>query len=913
MAYSADAQQFRLMGPRLARGAHRLLDANPEDELLKADADLLPQVLVNLGVTTEQCGKLFQACEFYQEALAARPTHYRAMKLLGSCLMALGDMPKAKSALQNAVKGDPEFADAHCDLGTTLDALGEPDAAEAHLLTAIDLSKGMHIHATFNLGNLKRKSGKRTSGDFQLAVTLYDEVLEQDPTHWRALLNKAVALLASGKLREATEALTDVAQTAGAWHGLSEMMQHLKAHEHEEGSNLPMGSLSLDGVEMMSQDQGVWRVIPDSRYVMCPSMCKPAWRGGPTTYKVFAANAMRTLQKSSAFSKDAEDVSLVVVALAVAFSTCDKGGSARASAAGDATERILEGRAHALASSQLHSMTDESTRPGGRFVPRTHEPRGEFLFGSIIRVRGSRGREQAQQLETPRGGRVKGACLTETRKAWEGEEDPVRRRADEHVARAAGDGDIDARANAKLCDGVPVAMASKAACEKLLHTLLKCSTPQTFQGTMRTVHEHMMKRLPKEPGALQTAAASGPVGGGAGGDELVDLSMILAACALLCAGSINDIAMVAFTALMWRTGQLHRPTPSSRLVAKGVGFSRGSHRRNMSMSDMQNSNNFATGSIPEVARESRGDAGHRRSQSNCDTLPVFEEDQGPALAVMHAGSLSPSAAHDRMASSSSTGVSSMSSRRQLPFGGTGWGQSSHRRGGSFDFASMFGSVTRRGSTGTTAGETTLSPFSDLGEDIKSIEEVSRAQSHPDGLSELGIQMSGSAARLEPRGCGNVQSLRAIHSARIPHSLAQEQIQYLSSVFLQDHPQMEKFKKRASVDEPEQGPFGPMRRIIHRRSASDSVKGLRLQDYTRIFHEHFPYLNELRKIEKCEGVVHEAMKCAVCRCQIVGVRYLCVNAQFNLCSHCFADARIPVDNVGHEEYLFREHTREGLFS
>ena len=50
------------------------------------DAKLLPQINVNLGVALETDGFLMRACDQYREAAILQPTHFRALKLLGSAL-----------------------------------------------------------------------------------------------------------------------------------------------------------------------------------------------------------------------------------------------------------------------------------------------------------------------------------------------------------------------------------------------------------------------------------------------------------------------------------------------------------------------------------------------------------------------------------------------------------------------------------------------------------------------------------------------------------------------------------------------------------------------------------------------------------------------------------------------------------
>ena len=52
-----------------------------------------------------------------REAIALSPGHHRALKLLGSALYALGDLPGAQEALRASLAVSPAYADASCDLG----------------------------------------------------------------------------------------------------------------------------------------------------------------------------------------------------------------------------------------------------------------------------------------------------------------------------------------------------------------------------------------------------------------------------------------------------------------------------------------------------------------------------------------------------------------------------------------------------------------------------------------------------------------------------------------------------------------------------------------------------------------------------------------------------------------------------
>eukprot|EP00252_Welwitschia_mirabilis_P015609 TRINITY_DN3445_c0_g1_i1.p1 TRINITY_DN3445_c0_g1~~TRINITY_DN3445_c0_g1_i1.p1 ORF type:complete len:855 (+),score=209.89 TRINITY_DN3445_c0_g1_i1:211-2775(+) len=164
---------------------------------------LLPQIHVNLGIAFEGAGMLLSACEHYREAAILAPTHYRALKLLGSALFGVGEYRAAEKALEEAIFLKADYADAHCDLGSALHAMGEDERAVQEFQKALDL-KPDHLDALYNLGGLFRDVGR-----YQRASEMYSKVLAIWPNHWRAQLNKAVALLGAGETEDAKRALKD--------------------------------------------------------------------------------------------------------------------------------------------------------------------------------------------------------------------------------------------------------------------------------------------------------------------------------------------------------------------------------------------------------------------------------------------------------------------------------------------------------------------------------------------------------------------------------------------------------------------------------------------------------------------------------------------------------------------------------
>lgn len=102
---------------------------------------LLPQIHVNFGIALEGEGMVISACEHYREAAILCPTHFRALKLLGSALFGVGEYKAAVKALEEAIYMKHDYADAHCDLASALHALGDDDNAIKEFQKAIDLNR----------------------------------------------------------------------------------------------------------------------------------------------------------------------------------------------------------------------------------------------------------------------------------------------------------------------------------------------------------------------------------------------------------------------------------------------------------------------------------------------------------------------------------------------------------------------------------------------------------------------------------------------------------------------------------------------------------------------------------------------------------------------------------------------------
>eukprot|EP00250_Pteridium_aquilinum_P000217 c10241_g3_i1 orf=1-1827(-) len=215
---------------------------------------LLPQIHVNLGIALEGDGMLLSACEHYKKATTLSPRHYRALKLLGSALYGVGEYKAAERALTEAITIKPDFADAHCDLGSTVHAIGEDDErAIQELQLAVDL-KPDHMEALYNLGGLFKDIGR-----YRKAAEMYSKVLVLQPNHWRAQLNKGVTLLGVGETEEACKAIKEAFKMNNRVE-LYDAIMHLKlagkrpkglgdAVKEVDGEASPIGKSLVEGRE----------------------------------------------------------------------------------------------------------------------------------------------------------------------------------------------------------------------------------------------------------------------------------------------------------------------------------------------------------------------------------------------------------------------------------------------------------------------------------------------------------------------------------------------------------------------------------------------------------------------------------------------------------------------------------------
>lgn len=146
-----------------------------------------------------QGGHPAEAREFCQSLLAKHPDDPRALNLGAIACFHTGDTSTAVALLESAVTRQPDFVDAHNNLGNVLKAIGDLLRAETCYRRAIELAP-MYFDARFNLGIVLEAMGR--PGE---ARDAYKGALDIQPDFLPAYLNSGNTLKTLGKFDEALD------------------------------------------------------------------------------------------------------------------------------------------------------------------------------------------------------------------------------------------------------------------------------------------------------------------------------------------------------------------------------------------------------------------------------------------------------------------------------------------------------------------------------------------------------------------------------------------------------------------------------------------------------------------------------------------------------------------------------------
>jgi tetratricopeptide (TPR) repeat protein len=165
-------------------------------EAPKSEGDAVEAIAAQ-GLALHQAGRLAEAKQHYDAALAVNPHHFSALHLLGVLCIQTGQLEQGVELIRRAIGIKPDVAAAYGDLATALNSLKRHDEALWSCDRAIALdpdyaaAHGNRGGALYQLGRLEE------------ALASYRRQVALRPADARAHFNQAIMLRELGRLEEA--------------------------------------------------------------------------------------------------------------------------------------------------------------------------------------------------------------------------------------------------------------------------------------------------------------------------------------------------------------------------------------------------------------------------------------------------------------------------------------------------------------------------------------------------------------------------------------------------------------------------------------------------------------------------------------------------------------------------------------
>jgi tetratricopeptide (TPR) repeat protein len=141
-----------------------------------------------IGAAHKSLGKLEEAIEAYNKALAIKPDLAETYYNLGNALKDQGKLEEAVDAYNKAISLKPDLADAYYNMGNALKDQGKLEEAVDAYNKAISI-KPDHAEAYYNMGIALKDQGK-----LEEAVDAYNKAISIKPDHAEAYNNMGLAL-----------------------------------------------------------------------------------------------------------------------------------------------------------------------------------------------------------------------------------------------------------------------------------------------------------------------------------------------------------------------------------------------------------------------------------------------------------------------------------------------------------------------------------------------------------------------------------------------------------------------------------------------------------------------------------------------------------------------------------------------
>ncbi len=154
----------------------------------------------NMGNALKEQGKLEEAIQAYNKALSVKPDYAEAYSNMGNGLKDQGKLDEAIEAYKKALSIKPYYAEAYNNMGILLKDLSKTEEAIEAFNKALTI-KPDYAEAYSNIGVILKEQGKLDE-----AIEAYNKALTIKPDYAEAYSNIGVILKEQGKLDEAIEA-----------------------------------------------------------------------------------------------------------------------------------------------------------------------------------------------------------------------------------------------------------------------------------------------------------------------------------------------------------------------------------------------------------------------------------------------------------------------------------------------------------------------------------------------------------------------------------------------------------------------------------------------------------------------------------------------------------------------------------
>ena len=155
-----------------------------------------------LAAVFKKTGRVSESLVANQKSVQLAPQDAEAHSNLGNTLQKLVKLDEAEASLRRAIALKPDYAEAHSNLGVTLNELGRLDEAKASYGQAIAF-KPDYAEAHSNLGNTLKELGR-----LEEAEASYTQAIALKPDYAEAHYNLGNMLLELGRLEEAEVSYT---------------------------------------------------------------------------------------------------------------------------------------------------------------------------------------------------------------------------------------------------------------------------------------------------------------------------------------------------------------------------------------------------------------------------------------------------------------------------------------------------------------------------------------------------------------------------------------------------------------------------------------------------------------------------------------------------------------------------------